>query len=91
MSWQTIVTASLEGMRIVVEGKRCELHEYDFRDNRWVPKDEAQWPLPRPVADQWLTGWNDLDRFAAVSALTKSPREPDNARRVTTRFGGHHL
>lgn len=26
-----------------------------------MPKNKVSWPLPRPVADQWLTGWNDVD------------------------------
>jgi hypothetical protein len=49
---------------------------------RWVGV-EALWPLPRPLADQWLAGWNHVDRFAAVSALTK-PDEPGTSRPVTT-------
>jgi hypothetical protein len=81
MSNQKIITASLEGMRVIVGGKRCELQEYNFTDNRWVPKDEASWPMPRPVADQWLTGWNDVDRFAAVNALVGPVHEPDEPRR----------
>ena len=48
---QKTITASLEGMRVIVDGKRCELQEYNFTDNRWVPKDEALWVLSRPVAD----------------------------------------
>jgi hypothetical protein len=90
MSVQTIVTASLEGMRVVVGGKRCELHEYDFRDNRWLPKYEALWPLPGPVADQWLIGWNGLDRSAALSALT-GPVETANRRLVAARPGEPHF
>jgi hypothetical protein len=81
MSGQTIVTASLKGMRVVVDGKRCELREYDFQDNRWLPKDEAAWPLPRPLADKWLAGWNHMDRFAVVSVLTESPDYPEEVRR----------
>ena len=90
MSGQMIVTASLEGMRVVVDGKRCELHEYDFQDNRWLPKDEAAWPLPRPLADQWLTGWNDLVRFAAVSVLIKPPDYPEEVRRPQRRLTEPH-
>jgi hypothetical protein len=73
MSGQMIVTASLEGMRVVADGKRCELHEDDFQGNRRLPKEEAPWPLPRPLAYQWLTGWNHPDRFAEMGARTKPP------------------
>jgi hypothetical protein len=86
MSEQKIITASLEGMRVLVDRKRCELHEYDFQANRWRSKKDAPWPRPRPLADQCLTGWNNVDRFAAVNALTK-PDEPGPPRPVTTRFG----
>ena len=86
MSEARIITASLEGMRVVVDGKRCELHEYDFQDNRWLPREEAPWPLPRSLADRWLTGWNGVDRFAAVSVLTEPPDYPAGAPRASGRL-----
>ena len=73
MSGQAIITASLEGMRVLVDEKRCELQEYDFAVNRWFSKDTAAWPLPRPRADEWLAGWNAVDRFAAARVLTSPP------------------
>ena len=69
MSEQIIVTASLEGMRVVVTDTCCALEEYDFSVNRWLPKDEAPWPLPRALADQWISGWNNVDGSSALDAL----------------------
>lgn len=77
MSEQRIITASLEGMRVVVDGRRCELHEYHFLDNRWLPKDQAPWPLTRDRAQEWLAGWNDLDRFTAIGLLTAPAADPE--------------
>jgi hypothetical protein len=77
MSSQKIVTASLEGMRVLVDENQCELQEYNFVSNRWFSKDTAPWLLSRGRADEWLAGWNDVDRFAAVNALTKAPGCPD--------------
>jgi hypothetical protein len=71
-----IITASLEGMRVLVDEKQCELQEYNFATNQWISKDASPWPLPRGRADQWLAGWNGVDRFAAISALTKAPEYP---------------
>ena len=76
MSEQKIVTASLEGMRILVDEKQCELQEYNFVSNRWFSKDASPWPLTRDRADEWLLGWNDVDRFAAVNLLTGPVAEP---------------
>jgi len=63
------VIASLEGMRIVVDDGWCELHEYDFSQDHWVPKDRHKWPLALDEAKEWVKGWNALDRFAAVNRL----------------------
>lgn len=71
MTEPRIITASLEGMRVVIEDNRCELQEYDFVANRWFSKDASPWPLTRARAGEWLVDWNDEDRFAAVNALTK--------------------
>jgi hypothetical protein len=86
MSEQKIITASLEGMRVLIDEKQCELQEYNFASNRWFSKDAAPWPLARSVADTWLAGWNDVDRFAAVSALTKAPDYPGDRPRTVARF-----
>jgi len=76
MSGHKIITASLEGQRVLVDEKQCELQEYDFVANRWFSKDASPWPLMRSLADDWLAGWNDVDRFAAMSALVRSPEYP---------------
>ena len=72
MSEQRIITASLEGMRVLVDGKQCELQEYDFVGDRWLHKDASPWPLGRERAKEWLAGWNKVDRLAALSALVES-------------------
>jgi hypothetical protein len=64
------ITASLEGAQITVDERLCHLREYNFVENRWYSKDEAMRPLPRARAEQWLSGWNDVDRFAAMNFLT---------------------
>jgi hypothetical protein len=66
-----VITASLEGMRVLVDEKQCELQEYNFRSDKWQSKEILSWPLPRDVADQWLTYWNAVDRFAALRLLTE--------------------
>jgi hypothetical protein len=76
MSVQRIITASLEGMRVLVDEKQCELQEYDFAANRWLPKDNSPWPLAPSLADDWLAGWNAVDRFAAKCALVKPSEYP---------------
>lgn len=90
MSGLKIVTASLEGMRVLVDEKQCELQEYDFAVNRWLSKDVSPWPLSRGRADEWLNGWNDVDRAAAVSALTKPPECPAATPRPPGRCGAPH-
>jgi hypothetical protein len=65
------ITSSLEGARIIVDEELCQLHEYNFVQNRWDAKDEAIWPLPRARAEEWLSGWNHVDRFAAMNVLTE--------------------
>jgi hypothetical protein len=50
------VVASLEGMRVVVNDGWCELHEYNFVANCWVPKARRQWPMERDEAEN---GWKD--------------------------------
>jgi hypothetical protein len=64
------ITASVEGAQIIVDEKLCQLQEYNFVENRWYPKAEAVWPLPRACAEEWLSGWNHADWFAAMNALT---------------------
>jgi len=72
MTEQKTITASLEGARVIVtDEKQCELQEYDFAGNRWVLKDAAPWPLARDRAAEWVAGWNDFDKFAAVNILTR--------------------
>ncbi len=73
MSEQKIITASLEGMRVLTDEKQCELGEYDFALKRWCPKDTSDRPLTRDRANEWLAGWNALDRFATMNILTWLP------------------
>jgi hypothetical protein len=70
MSEEKMITASLEGARILIDKGRCELQEYDSSANRWRHRESAEWPLPRERADEWLTGWNSVDRFTAINILT---------------------
>jgi len=67
MSGQVI--APLEGMRVVVREGWCELHEYNFVTDCWVPQARSQWPMKREEADSWLDGWNAVDRFSAMNQL----------------------
>jgi hypothetical protein len=90
MSRQKIITASLEGMRVLVDEKQCELQEYNFASDRWISKDIAPWPLPRDRADEWLVGWNDVDRFAAVNTLTKPADYPGEPRQHLHRLEKPH-
>ena len=91
MSKQTIITASLEGMRVLIDEKRCQLQEFDFVANRWLPKETSPRPLMRPLAEKWLTGWNHLDRFTAMSALTRPPDYPAEAPRTESQLRSPRL
>jgi hypothetical protein len=79
MLMRKTVTASLEGMRIVVESERCRLEEYDFSENQFQLVEVAAWPLSVTDACRWLAGWNRIDRMMAADALTS----PDNPDRMT--------
>jgi hypothetical protein len=70
MTDKKTITASLEGARIIVDEKLCQLQEYNFSKNCWSPKDEDMWPLRRARAEQWLSCWNSVDRFTAMNLLT---------------------
>jgi hypothetical protein len=70
MSNSKTITASLEGAQITVDEKLCQLQVYNFVENRWYPNSEAIWPLPRARAEEWLSGWNHVDWFAAMKLLT---------------------
>jgi len=70
MTGSKTITASLEGVQIIVDERLCQLQEYNFVQNRWCPKDEGMRPLPRARAEQWLSCWNEMDRFAAMNLLT---------------------
>jgi len=74
MPKQIVITASLEGMQILVQRHCSELREYDFQLNRWILKETSPWPLSRRVAEDWVKGWNDVDRFAAINALVEPGR-----------------
>lgn len=68
----TEITASLEGMKVVIANGRCELYEYNFDDNRWHEVDSSPWPVTRQRAERWLRGWNAVDRFAAFNRLVEA-------------------
>lgn len=70
------VTASLEGMRVVVDGPQCRLEEYDFSSNQFNVVEEARWPLAAQRVSLWLGGWNRVDRLLAANILT-SPDDQD--------------
>jgi hypothetical protein len=65
------VVASLEGMKVVAEGRICELHEYDFEVNSWHLVERRSRPIARAHAEQWVNCWNSLDRWAALTLLTQ--------------------
>jgi hypothetical protein len=71
---------------IRVKGHWCY---HDFVENCWRPKDEAPWPLSRECAE--ISGWNAIDRFAAINILTKPVEdletEPDRSGRSRGVFG----
>ena len=64
-----VVLCLFEGMRVVVNDGWCELHEYNFMTERWVPKARREWPMARDEAQRWVEGWNALDRFTAINRL----------------------
>ena len=66
---QRSVTASLEGMRVVVEDGTCRLEEYDFVKKAFFGVDVQRWPLSYETATAWLTSWNQVDRLNALSVL----------------------
>ena len=66
------VVASLEGMRIVVG---CQLDMYDFERNAWTPVTRSRWPLSTQEAEEWLTGWNEVDHFTAINLLRDVPTD----------------
>ena len=69
------VVASLEGMRVVVSDGWCDLYEYNFVTDCWVPKARSQWPMERTEAEGWLEGWNAVDRFTAMNRLVAPVEE----------------
>jgi hypothetical protein len=64
------VLASLEGMKIVALENQCELHEFNFEQNCWQPLETHVRPMPERAAEEWLRGWNHVDRFEALMLLT---------------------
>ena len=71
----TIVTATLEGMRVSVEERICRLEEYHFVTNQFNLVEEAAWPMPAHRVRRWLSGWNRVDKLLAIATLT-SPDDP---------------
>lgn len=64
------VIASLEGMKVVAEGRCCELHEYNFELNSWRLLKAGSRPMAPADAEEWVNGWNNVDRGIALSLLT---------------------
>jgi hypothetical protein len=64
------IIASLEGMKIVATSASCELHEYNFAENAWHQLETSARPMEQERAEGWLSGWNPVDRFAALTLLT---------------------
>jgi len=48
------ITASLEGAQIIVDELHCQLHKYNFVENRWYTQSEARRPLSRAQAEELL-------------------------------------
>ena len=69
------VVASLEGMRMVVDGGWCQLDMFDFERNAWTPVTRSRWPLSTQKAEEWLTGWNAVDHFTATNVLRHVPTD----------------
>jgi hypothetical protein len=49
------VVASLEGMRVVVDDGWCELQEYNFVMDCWVPEADGRWSAERRTGG-WTGG-----------------------------------
>lgn len=65
------VVASLEGARVRIKARTCFLDSYNFKYDRWEPRDSAPRPLDRETATAWLDGWNRDDRNAAFNLLVE--------------------
>ena len=69
MTQSKVITASLEGARIIIDDKFCQLQEYSFVQNHWYATDEAMWPLQRPRAclRRKLKNTGTLNRFPNIA------------------------
>ncbi|MFB3779477.1 MAG: hypothetical protein ACE141_17800 [Bryobacteraceae bacterium] len=63
------VIASLEGMKIAVDGNHCSLQEFSFDLNCWRTIETSAHPMSRAHAEEWLEGWNSVDRWTALNLL----------------------
>ncbi len=63
------VTASLEGMKIIVDREHCALQEFNFDLNCWQTVETSSRPMSQAKAENWLNGWNSVDRWAALNLL----------------------
>ena len=78
MRGQREVVDSFEGIRVAISGGVCDFDEYDFNENRWQLKERCAWPRPRARAEDWLKGWNSVDRFTAFNLLVApQPNKPE--------------
>jgi hypothetical protein len=63
------LVAALEAVRVVVNDEWCELREFNFVTDVWVPKARSLWTMERGESDRWLDGWNAVDLFSAMNRL----------------------
>jgi hypothetical protein len=69
MAGRKEIIASMEGARIVVENGTARRDEYNFVANQWEPRDSHSWPLPKPLAEVWVYGWNPVDRRDGLAEI----------------------
>ena len=71
MSKQVVITAWLEGGRVIIEPSEnwCQLEHYNFETELWFEKDKTSWPAKPWKVTWWVSSWSETDRQAAMKAL----------------------
>lgn len=66
-----VITASLEGERVVVlpACALAHLEEYNFETHQYSITRRSPWPMSFHESRSWVSHWNKVDRTAAVVAL----------------------
>ena len=77
---QGSITASLEGMRVVVQEGICRLDEYDFVENRYFEKDSQPWCVFR-AAPITIPGFADHRSGDRQGVHTLAATGPANNRK----------